>query len=89
VADDKGTLVFVEVKARRRDTHPEDAVTAPKRLRIQRAAEEYRQRFRPSGPYRFDILAATVPESGPMQFRLLKDAFRVPEGAREGAFSAQ
>lgn len=79
MADDGGTLVFVEVKARRRDAHPEDAVTGPKRVRIERAAREYRSRFRPSGPYRFDILAVTVPESGPMRFRLLEDAFRVSD----------
>jgi putative endonuclease len=92
VADDHGCLVFVEVKARRRDPHPEDAVTGPKRLRIERAAREYRQRYRPSGPYRFDILAVTVGPTGPMRFHLITDAFKAsntlvsgvenPEGAR-------
>lgn len=82
VAEDSGCLVFVEVKARRHDPHPEDAVTGPKRMRIERAAREYRHRFRPSGPYRFDILAVTVRESGPMRFRLLRDAFRASDPLR-------
>lgn len=76
VADDGGCLVFVEVKARRRDDHPEDAVTAPKRARIVRAAEAYRREHRPEGPYRFDILAVQQQGDGELRYRLIRDAFR-------------
>ena len=43
VADDRGTLVFVEVKARRSKTfgEPEDAVTPKKRKQIRKVAEGY------------------------------------------------
>lgn len=76
VADDGGSLVFVEVKARRHDSHPEDAVTAAKRKRIVRASRSYRQQYRPEAPYRYDILAVVERTDRRLEYRLIRDAFR-------------
>ena len=77
VAEDDGCLVFVEVKARRRDPHPEDAVNYGKRRRVIRAAGEYRRKHRMwNRPYRYDILAVVSPEGEETIYRLIKDAFR-------------
>lgn len=72
-------LVFVEVKARRRDPHPEDAVTLPKQKRIVEAAREYRQQHPrlASAPFRFDVLAVVAPPGARPRFTLYEDAFRV------------
>jgi len=78
VARDGETLAFVEVKARRRDPHPEDAVNPVKQKRLVAAAHEYRSahpRHRKL-PYRFDVLAVVAPPDGTPVFRLHKDAFR-------------
>jgi putative endonuclease len=79
VARDGEFLVFVEVKARRRDPHPEDAVNPRKQKRIVAAAREYRSQNRrlAGAPYRFDVLAVVVPSGGKPEFTLYKDAFRV------------
>ena len=77
VADDDGCLVFVEVKARRGDPHPEDAVGGRKKRRIIAAARAYRSRYRDNPrPYRFDILAVRRPEGEEPIYRLIRDAFR-------------
>jgi putative endonuclease len=80
VAWDKGTLVFIEVKARKNMDPPEDSVNFRKQQRIIRAAHAYISRYHlEDKPYRFDILAVTsVPGSKP-EFRLLRDAFTDPE----------
>ena len=80
VADDDGCLVFVEVKARRRDSHPEDAVTPAKQVNIVRASEAYRLRYRPDSPYRYDILAVVESPDRRLDFRLIRDAFREKSG---------
>ena len=80
VAQDGDCLVFVEVKARRRDSNPEDSVTSKKQRRIMRAAREYRSRHRSGNqPYRFDILAVVDPGGAAPRYRLIKDAFRIRE----------
>ncbi len=80
VAQDGECLVFVEVKARGRDPHPEDSVTSKKQRRIARAARTYRSRHRSGNqPYRFDILAVIDPEGAAPRYRLIKDAFRMPD----------
>ena len=80
VAEEDACLVFVEVKARRRDPHPEDSVTYTKRRRIVRAADAYRRRHGMlDWPYRFDILAIVLPDEGDPHYRLIKDAFRAEE----------
>jgi putative endonuclease len=79
VARDGDFLVFVEVKARRQDPHPEDAVNPEKQRRIIAASREYRTRHprHASFPYRFDILAVVAPAGRKPEFSLRKDAFRV------------
>lgn len=80
VAQDGDCLVFVEVKARRADPNPEDAVTSKKQRRIARAAQAYRIRHRSGNQlYRFDILAVIEAEADSPRYQLIKDAFRVPE----------
>ena len=81
VADDRGCLVFVEVKARRRDPRPEDAVTPGKQSRVVRASRSYRRKRGWTGPYRFDILAVLEGPDGALPYRLFRDAFR--DGALE------
>lgn len=77
VADDGGCLVFIEVKARRFDSRPEDAVGPRKRRRIILAARAYRSRYPDSErPYRFDILAVGAQQGEATKYRLIRDAFR-------------
>jgi putative endonuclease len=68
VAEDRGTLVFVEVKERRGDTHGSavEAVTAEKRRRVVRAARVYASTHGLSeSPIRFDVLAIDWSAEGP------------------------
>lgn len=77
VAAEGGTLVFVEVKARRGigTGTPQEAVDGRKQRRIRRAAEIYVARTRAhDSPVRFDVVAIRM-DRGKAQFELLKDAF--------------
>ena len=68
VAEDRGTLVFVEVKERRSDSHGSavEAVTAEKRRRILRAARIYAATHGQSdASIRFDVLAIDWSAEGP------------------------
>jgi putative endonuclease len=68
VADDRGTLVFVEVKERRGDAHGSavEAVTPEKRRRVVRAARAYAATHGLSeSPIRFDVLAIDWGAEGP------------------------
>jgi putative endonuclease len=68
VADDCGTLVFVEVKERRGDSHGSavEAVTAEKRRRVVRAARVYAASHGlTESPIRFDVLAIDWSAEGP------------------------
>jgi len=68
VAQDGGTLVFVEVKERRGDSHGSavEAVTAEKRRRVVRAARVYAATHGLSeSPIRFDVLAIDWSAEGP------------------------
>jgi putative endonuclease len=80
VAKDGETLVFVEVKERRSDSHGSavEAVTLQKRRRIVRAARVYAaSRGLSETPIRFDVVAIDWDPEGP---RLRHD---------EGAFVAE
>ena len=79
VARDGEFLVFVEVKARRWDPNPEDAVNPVKQQRIISAALEYRSEHPRYGPfpYRFDILAVRMHDGRDPEFSLYQNAFRV------------
>ena len=68
VARERDVLVFVEVKTRRTDDRPEDAVDRRKRTRLRRAADAYLRRH-PVGRdgvvgWRFDVVAVVLPEDG-------------------------
>ena len=80
VADDRGTLVFVEVKERRGESHGSavEAVTAEKRRRVVRAARVYAAAHGLSdSPVRFDVLAIDWGSEGP---RVRHDAGAFAEG---------
>jgi len=68
VADDGGTVVFVEVKERTGDSHGSavESVTAAKRQRIVRAAHVYAVTHGMTGsPARFDVVAIDWGPDGP------------------------
>ena len=74
VAEDRGTVVFVEVKERRGESHGSavEAVTALKRLKVIRAARVYAAIHGLSeAPLRFDVVAI---DWGPMGPRVRHDA---------------
>jgi putative endonuclease len=80
VADDRGTVVFVEVKERRSDSHGSavEAVTPTKRRRVVRAARVYAATHGLSdSPVRFDVLAIDWGPDGP---RVRHDAGAFGEG---------
>ena len=67
VAEDRGEIVFVEVKSRRGDCFglPEEAVTARKREHLRNAAFAYLQAKRLAHrPYRIDVVAVSVGAAG-------------------------
>jgi putative endonuclease len=77
VALDGDTLVFVEVKERRSDSHgvAVEAVTAEKRRRVVRAARVYAAtRGLTDAPLRFDVVAIDWSAGAPM-FRHDRGAF--------------
>lgn len=77
IAWDGDQLVFVEVKSRRSEAPPEDAVGRRTQQRIIRAAHAYMSRYHhQERSYRFDILAVTVLPNREPVFRLLREAFR-------------
>src|SRR5687768_2581681 len=68
VADDRGEVVFVEVKTRRGAGYglPEEAVTARKRGHLRAAAVSYLMAKGLSGrPFRIDIVAVTLADGVP------------------------
>ena len=68
VAEDRGTVVFVEVKERRGDSHGSavEAVTAAKRRKVVRAARAYAATHGLSeSPLRFDVVAIDWGPEGP------------------------
>ncbi|MBI1317911.1 MAG: YraN family protein [Candidatus Hydrogenedens sp.] len=79
LAQQGDTIVFVEVKTRRRDdaTDPHDSVGPAKEMHIKTAAEMYMARH-PSDElyYRFDIVSVVYPERGRPRIEHLPDAFR-------------
>ena len=77
IADEKGVLCFIEVKARGslRFGTPAEAVTAEKQRRIVRAAEEYLQKQRLGRvPCRFDVVSILDSADG-AAVTILRDAF--------------
>jgi len=77
VAMDGGTLVFVEVKARRGigAGAPAEAVDEGKRRRIRRAAGVFAARYRVGDcPIRFDVVAISG-DGASRKFEILRNAF--------------
>ena len=78
VAEDAGTIVFVEVKARDQETvfDPESAVDLMKRNRIREAARAYLNRWTAHSPYRYDVVAVWLTgNSDAARIELRQDAF--------------
>jgi putative endonuclease len=80
IADDQGTLVFIEVKTRSAGYPglPESAVTKEKRGRYERIAVSYLERHeRSSGRVRFDVIAIQLLGEHQCLLRHHLDAFSV------------
>lgn len=83
IADDAGTLVFVEVKYRRSHAagYAEEAVTRSKQRTIIEAARFYLCRYGipDTRPMRFDVIAIQDTETeGQVQIKWIRDAFQIP-----------
>lgn len=82
IAREKGTLVFVEVKARRssRFGSPKGAVTPAKQRKISMAALDYLKRNGQSDARaRFDVVAIDT-ETGRFDIEVVKNAFELAYG---------
>ena len=78
VCRDGDTLVFIEVKTRRRDdlVRPSEAINAAKRKLISRGALAWLQLLdNPDILSRFDVVEIVVAEDGEPHFELIRDAF--------------
>jgi len=81
VADEGGTLVFVEVKVRRNDRFggPAAAITSAKQARIARLAQQYMASRRLGGrPCRFDVVLIWGDNPVTRRIELLPGAFDAP-----------
>jgi putative endonuclease len=79
IAEEGGTLVFVEVRSRRSRScgSPEESVTAAKQRRIERLARAFLAgRGIRNRACRFDVIAVEEAPRGEMRLRHLRDAFR-------------
>jgi putative endonuclease len=78
IANDRGTLVFVEVKTRTGDLFgkPEEAVDLKKQLKIKRTALHYMSRLKKEQPSRFDIVSIHIRGKADKIYHI-KDAFEV------------
>lgn len=82
IAKEKGTLVFVEVKARRssRFGSPKGAVTPAKQRKISMAALDYLKRFgQDDTRARFDVVAIDI-QAGKTDIEVVKNAFDLAYG---------
>lgn len=82
IASDKGTIVFVEVKARAssRFGSPKGAVTAAKQRKISMAALAYlKQSGQTAARARFDVVAIDT-AAGQAKIELVKNAFALAYG---------
>jgi putative endonuclease len=78
IADDRGKLVFVEVKTRTDDLfgQPEEAVNLKKQNRIKKTALHYMSRLKKERPARFDIVSVHVRDKTG-KINHIEDAFEV------------
>ncbi len=78
VAEEGGSLIFVEVKTRSGPAfgHPLEAVTPRKQRQLGRVASEYLAHHGGHDrPVRFDVLGIALNESAPAAITLVRDAF--------------
>lgn len=75
----KGTLVFVEVKARTSEEFapPELSVDERKRRKLLELAQAYLSRLGEPVECRFDVLAVVLPDKGRPVIRHIQNAFQV------------
>ena len=78
IANDGGTLVFVEVKTRESIAYgmPFEAVNSYKRRKIANVALLYLKKIKEVPPCRFDVVSLYY-DHGKPEFKLIKDAFEV------------
>jgi putative endonuclease len=78
IAEDKGTLVFVEVKTRKNTSFgsPFAAVTKNKQRHIGRVAQDYLSRHRLfHRPARFDVISVLMVNGRPPVIEVISNAF--------------
>jgi len=78
IAEDHGTICFVEVKTRSQDflRAPEDAVDAEKQRRLRASARQYLARYREVGRVRFDVVSVVLANADKIELiELRKDVF--------------
>ena len=81
IAEDRGTVVFIEVKARGTDRFggPAEAITLAKQARIACLAQQFLStRGLEARPCRFDAVLISEHEPGSQQIELVTAAFEVP-----------
>lgn len=79
IAEERGTLVFIEVKSRTSETYgaPAEAVDARKQARLVKAAAFYLMRDHAADrACRFDVLEVVGSPGGQLRCRLIRDAFQ-------------
>ena len=84
IAEEQGTLVFVEVKTRRGHQcgHPFEAVTPAKCRQISKVALQYlAETGREGHSARFDVVAISFAGEGAPMVELVKNAFDLSYGA--------
>lgn len=80
IADERGTLVFVEVKARRsaRYGSPKHALTLRKRRKISMVALAYlKETGRSGAKARFDVVAVSPAAGGGSRVEVIRNAFEL------------
>ena len=80
IAEDRGTLVFIEVKARTTDRFggPAEAITLAKQARITRLAQQFlAARHLGDRPCRFDAVLISGEDSSAWRIELVTGAFEV------------
>jgi putative endonuclease len=80
IAEEKGTLVFIEVKTRKTETFgsPFAAITKKKQQQISRVAQDYLSRHNLfNKPARFDVIAILIKGQQPPIIQLITNAFEL------------
>ncbi len=78
IAQDRKTIAFVEVRTLSSGKYgsPFEALSREKRRHVTRAARHYLHRYRlEDQDWRFDFVGIILPENGPPEIELIKDAF--------------